>query len=76
MESVNEKNLYYLCFHINTIPDFTLSKYSVFDGSSVENIMEKHSVFLRQLHRLGFSSKVNFHLLYYFDSACNSGEKL
>ena len=33
--------LYYLCFSVNKLPDLTLTKYSVFDGSSVENIMDK-----------------------------------
>ena len=37
--------LYYLCFSVNKLPDLTLTKYSVFDGSSVENIMDKHGVF-------------------------------
>lgn len=59
--------LYYLCFTVNKLPDLTLTKYSVFDGSSVENIMDKHGVFLRQLHRLGHTSKVFFHLLYYYN---------
>lgn len=59
--------LYYLCFSVNKLPDLTLSKYSVFDGSSVDNIMEKHGVFLRQLHRLGYSSGVYFHLLYFYN---------
>ena len=60
-------HLYYLCFTVNKLPDLTLTKYSVFDGSSVENIMDKHGVFLRQLHRLGSTSKVYFHLLYYYN---------
>ena len=59
--------LYYLCFSVNKLPDLTLTKYSVFDGSSVENIMDKHGVFLRQLHRLGSTSGVYFHLLYYYN---------
>ena len=58
---------YYLCFTVNTLPDLTLSKYSVFDGSSVNNIIEKHRVFLRQLYRLGYTSGVYFHLLYYYN---------
>lgn len=61
--------LYYLCFSVNKLPDLTLKKYSVFDGSSVQNIMDKHGVFLRQLHRLGFESGVYFHLLYYYNPA-------
>lgn len=61
------EQLYYLCFSINKLPDLTLTKYSVFDGSSVENIMDKHAVFLRQLHRLGYTSHVYFHLLYYYN---------
>lgn len=61
------KPLYYLCFSVNKLPDLTLTKYSVFDGSSVGNIMDKHGVFLRQLHRLGFTSGVYFHLLYYYN---------
>ncbi len=59
--------LYYLCFSVNKLPDLTLTKYSVFDGSGVENIMDKHGVFLRQLHRLGYTSGVYFHLLYYYN---------
>lgn len=59
--------MYYLCFSVNRLPDLTLTKYSVFDGSSVENIMDKHGVFLRQLHRLGYTSGVYFHLLYYYN---------
>lgn len=59
--------LYYLCFSVNKLPDLTLTKYSVFDGSSVENIMDKHGVFLRQLHRLGYTSGVYFHLLYCYN---------
>ncbi len=58
---------YYLCFSINKLPDLTLTKYSVYDGSSVENIMDKHAVFLRQLHRLGYTAGVYFHLLYYYN---------
>lgn len=60
-------NLYYLCFSINKIPDLTLTKYSVFDGSSVEDIMDKHGIFLRQLYRLGYTSRVYFHLLYNYN---------
>lgn len=59
--------LYYLCFSVNKLPDLTLTKYSIFDGSSVENIMDKHGVFLRQLHRLGYTAGVYFHLLYYYN---------
>ena len=58
---------YYLCFSVNRLPDLTLSKYSVFDASSVSSIMDKHGVFLRQLHRLGFASGVLFHLLYHYN---------
>lgn len=58
---------YYLCFSVNKLPDLTLTKYSVFDASSVESIMDKHGVFLRQLHRLGYTSGVYFHLLYYYN---------
>ena len=62
-----EKQTYYLVFTVDRIPDLTLTKYSVLDGSSVDDIMDKHGVFLRQLHRLGSTSGVYFHLLYYFD---------
>lgn len=61
------EQLFYLCFSVNKLPDLTLTKYSVFDGSSVENIMDKHGVFLRQLHRLGYTSGVYFHLLYCYN---------
>ena len=61
------EELYYLCFSVNKLPDLTLTKYSVFDGSGVDNIMDKHGVFLRQLHRLGYTAGVYFHLLYYYN---------
>lgn len=64
---MGEQNQYYLCFTVNRIPDLTLVKYSVFDGSGVDSIIEKHGVFLRQLHRLGSTSNVYFHLLYYYN---------
>lgn len=60
-------DLYYLCFSVNKIPDLTLTKYSVFDGSSVEDIMDKHGIFLRQLYRLGYTAGVYFHLLYNYN---------
>ena len=63
-----EETKYYLVFTVDRIPDLTLTKYSVMDGSSVRHIMDKHSVFLRQLHRLGSISEVYFHLLYYYDA--------
>ena len=62
-----EKQTYYLVFSVDRIPDLTLTKYSVLDGSSVDDIMDKHGVFLRQLHRLGSTADVYFHLLYYYD---------
>ena len=71
-------NTYYLCFSVNKLPDLTLTKYSVFDASSVESIMDKHGVFLRQLHRLGYTSGVYFHLLYYYnpDKSLSKGHHL
>lgn len=42
-------------------------KYSVYDISGQEDLIDKHSVFLRQLHRLGVESNVFFHLLYFYD---------
>lgn len=73
-----ENKTYYMCFQISTLPDLTLAKYSVFDGSSVGDVMEKHGIFLRQLHRLGFGSGVYFHLLYYYnaDKYLSKGEHL
>lgn len=60
---------YYLCFKINKVPDLTMIKYSVYDISGQEDLLEKHSVFLRQLHRLGVDSGVYFHLLYFYDGS-------
>lgn len=60
---------YYLCFKVNKIPDLTMIKYSIYDISGQEDLIEKHSVFLRQLHRLGVASNVFFHLLYYYDGS-------
>ena len=53
-----KEQTYYLVFTVDRIPDLTLTKYSVLDGSSVDDIMDKHGVFLRQLHRLGSTSFV------------------
>ena len=66
MKEKQEKQ-YYLCFRINKIPDLTMVKYSVYDISGQEDLIEKHSIFLRQLHRLGVESDVFFHLLYFYD---------
>ncbi len=46
-----------------------MAKYKVFDISGQEDLIAKHSVFLRQLHRLGIESNVFFHLLYFYDGA-------
>ena len=62
-----EPKVWYLVFTVTRIPDLTLAKYSVLDGSGVDDIMDKHGVFLRQLHRLGSLSRVYFHLLYWYD---------
>ena len=64
---IAKEEKYYLCFLVNKLPDLTLTKYSVFDGSSVDDVIDKHSIFLRQLHRLGKISRVYFHLLYYYN---------
>ena len=56
--------MYYLVFTVDRIPDLTLAKYSVLDGSSVDDIMNKHGVFLRQLHRLGSTSGVYLSLIH------------
>lgn len=58
---------YYLCFKINKVPDLSMVKYSVYDISGQKDLLDKHSIFLRQLHRLGVESKVFFHLLYFYD---------
>lgn len=59
--------MYYLLFQVNNLPDLTLTKYTVFDGSSVEDVQDKHGVFLRQLHQLGHRFGVYFHLLYMYN---------
>lgn len=59
--------MYYLCFKVNRIPDLTMTKYSTFDISGLDDLKEKHGVFLRQLYRLGYAAGVYFHLLYVYD---------
>lgn len=59
--------MYYLLFQVNHLPDLTLTKYSVFEGAGVEDVQDKHSVFLRQLHQLGHRFGVYFHLLYMYN---------
>lgn len=58
---------YYLCFKIKKIPDLTMIKYSVYDISGQEDLIRKHGVFLRQLHRMGLERGICFHLLYFYD---------
>ena len=60
--------MYYLLFQVNNLPDLTLTKYSVYEGTGVEDVQDKHSVFLRQLHQLGHRFGVFFHLLYMYNS--------
>ena len=59
--------MYYLCFKVNKIPDLTMTKYSTFDISGLDDLKEKHGVFLRQLYRLGYAAGVYFHLLYVYE---------
>lgn len=59
--------MFYLLFQVNNLPDLTLTKYSVFEGSGVEDVQDKHGVFLRQLHQLGHRFGVFFHLLYIYN---------
>lgn len=44
-----------------------MTKYSTFDISGLDDLKEKHGVFLRQLYRLGYAAGVYFHLLYVYD---------
>lgn len=70
--------MFYLCFKINKIPDLTMTKYSTFDISGLDDLKDKHGVFLRQLYRLGYAAGVYFHLLYVYDPSdyINKGHHL
>ncbi|MDE5557467.1 MAG: hypothetical protein K2J32_07210 [Ruminococcus sp.] len=70
--------MYYLCFKVNKIPDLTMTKYSTYDISGLDDLKEKHGVFIRQLYRLGYASGVYFHLLYVYNPSAylNKGQHL
>lgn len=76
MNYTNQAEQYYLCFYLPSLPDLTLTKYNVLDGSGVKHVIEKHGMFLRQLHRLGFEKGVNAHLLYEFYPDETRGSRL
>lgn len=51
-------------FTLKHIPDFSLSKYA--SGRSQAEIYEKNQIFIRQLHGLGKTYGIHFHLYYIF----------
>lgn len=51
-------------FTLKHIPDFSLSKYV--SGRSQAEIFEKNQIFIRQLHGLGKTYGIHFHLYYIF----------
>lgn len=70
--------MYYICFKLVNIPDLSLMKYSVLGGASVDDVLEKQQMFLRQIHRYGIDMGVSFHLLYFYnaDKSVPSGTHL
>ena len=67
---------YHLHFRLPFLPDLTLTKYNVLDGSGVKHVIEKHDAFLRQLHRLGCELSASIHLLIEYDPDEPLGDRL
>ncbi len=67
---------YYFCFQIKRLPDLSMPKYCFQGSSGQEDLMARHEIFLRQLHRLGEETAVSFHLLYFFDRDMPRGRQL
>lgn len=63
-----------LWYRLETIPDFSLSKYSALPEQDVAGVLEQHLSFLRQWNRKGILSGVSIHLFYYYDGQNKQGE--
>lgn len=55
-----------LWYQLTHLPDLTLNKYASLEGGGVDDVLEKHIAFLRQLNRKGIVSDVSFHLFYLY----------
>ena len=64
---------YYLVFAVDRIPDLTLTKYSILDGSGVDDIMEKHGVFCDS--SIGLDQPLEYNFIYYIILTLMRGSK-
>lgn len=63
-------------FRISRLPDISLSKYASLSDTGVDGILERHSSFLRQWHRIASLGQISMHLFINYDPLKESGEKL
>ena len=63
-------------FKIDKIPDLSLNKYSSLSETGIDGILERHTSFLRQWHRIAALGKISMHLIISYDPQKNNGQKL
>lgn len=55
-----------LWYRLTQLPDLTLNKYASLEGNGVDEVIERHIAFLRQLNRKGIVSDLSYHLFYLY----------
>lgn len=63
-------------FKISKIPDISLNKYASLSDTGVEGILERHTAFLRQWHRIAVLGKISMHLIIDYDPHRESSKKI
>lgn len=63
-------------FKISRIPDISLNKYASLSDTGVEGILERHTAFLRQWHRIAVLGKISMHLIIDYDPNRESSKKI
>ena len=63
-------------FTMESIPDFTMAKYSTLENGNVDDIVKQHLSFYRQLHRRGMLFEERYTLLYWYDPDRPAGKKI
>ena len=63
-------------FKISRIPDVSLNKYASLSDTGVEGILERHTAFLRQWHRISVLGKISMHLIIDYDPNRESSKRI
>lgn len=63
-------------FKINKIPDISLNKYASLSDTGVEGILERHTAFLRQWHRIAILGQISMHLIVEYNPERENSKKI